>query len=133
MGQRASISRVFTLKDVRIFAGVSGDRNALHLDPGYAESTTYGKSIVHGMLTASLFSTLLGTRLPGNGTVLVGQMLKFLKPVYVSETVNASVEILDVRHDERIVRLATTATTNRGSCIEGEAVVKFSRRSEGRA
>lgn len=129
IGQTASIRRSFSMKDVREFGAISGDTNPLHLDASYAQSTAFGKPVVHGMLSASLFSNLLGTQLPGPGTILLGQMLKFVKPIYVGETVTARVEITDVREDQGLIRLATQATTARGLCVDGEAVVRVSKNS----
>jgi len=79
------------------------------------------------MLTASLFSTLLATELPGPGTALVGQMLKFLKPVYVGEMITATVHVVSVNEDKRTIRLRASAGTSRGVCVEGELVVKVKR------
>jgi acyl dehydratase len=124
IGQTASTARTFELEDVRAFAELSGDNNPLHLDPEYTQHTSFGRPIVHGILTASLFSRLLGTALPGPGTIYLGQLLKFLQPVYVGEEVTATVEVTDIRMDKRIVTLRTTAITAHGLAIDGEAVVQ---------
>lgn len=126
VGDSASLRKVFTRDDVRQFAELSTDRNPVHLDPDYARANTpFDGCIVHGMLVASLFSALLGTRLPGVGTVYLGQQLTFKGPVQVGEEVEARVEIIHVREDKPILSLRTAAFNSRGEMvIEGEAVVK---------
>lgn len=124
VGQRATIRRIFTQQDVQAFADLSGDANPLHIDPEYASRTAFGRPIVHGMLTASLLSNLLGEELPGPGTIYLGQSLKFLSPVYVGEEVTVTVEVTHIREDKPIVTLRTTADTPHGLAVDGEAVVK---------
>jgi acyl dehydratase len=124
VGQKASLKRSFSVHDLEAFSEVSGDMNPLHLDAHYAENTSFGRPIVHGALTSALFSALLGNHLPGPGTVLIGQMLKYLNPVYVGETVTATVEVRDIQPTKGIIRLSTRASTSRGLCIDGEVVVK---------
>lgn len=116
------------MKDLEAYASLRNELNPMQLDPSYAESTSFGKPVVHALLTATLFSNLVETKLPGPGSILAGQMLRFLKPVYLGETVTATVEIVGMRPEEGVVRLATRATTRRGLCVDGEAVVDVSRR-----
>jgi len=85
---------------------------------------TFGKPVVPGALAAALFSSLIARELPGAGSEIVGQMLKFLKPIYVGETVTATVEVVSIREDETLVRMGTRAATARGLCIDGEAVIR---------
>ncbi len=101
IGDTASLERRVTNRDIQLFAAVSGDVNPAHVDAVYAKSSRFHGIIAHGMLGASLISTLLGTRLPGIGTIYLGQSLKFLKPVHVGDvlTVIATVTSLDAaRH-----------------------------------
>lgn len=93
VGDSASITRVFTDEDVRLYADLSTDHNPVHLDAEFAASTQFGQRIVHGMLVGSLFSALLGEHLPGNGTIYMSQNLQFKAPVYLNTEVIASVEI----------------------------------------
>jgi 3-hydroxybutyryl-CoA dehydratase len=88
-GQHASFRRTFTDEDVRRFIEITGDTNPLHTDDGFAAGTRFGRRILHGMLTASLFSTVMGTMLPGTGAIYRSQTIRFLLPVYVGETVTA--------------------------------------------
>ncbi|HZT96306.1 MAG TPA: MaoC family dehydratase [Chloroflexota bacterium] len=127
VGQKVSVRRLFTPEDLDAFAAVTGDDNPLHVSPEFARHTAFGRPIVHGLLTASLFSYLLGTKLPGPGSIYLGQMLKFTAPVFVGEEVTASVEVAEINTAKRTVRLVTQATTARGVVLEGEAVIKMSR------
>lgn len=85
-GDSASFERAFAEEDIRAFAELSGDHNPLHTDPAYAATTRFGKPIAHGMLVASLFSTLLGMHLPGKRCLYLSQSLTFRKPAYAGET-----------------------------------------------
>ncbi len=126
VGDKASLSRVFTEKDVIKYSEISTDTNPIHLDEGYASSTVFGKRIVHGMLVASMFSALIGVELPGEGSIYLGQSLSFKAPVSIGDQVTASVEIVRIRDDKPIVTLRTICINNEGLVlIEGEAVVKF--------
>lgn len=124
VGRKAGVTRAFSLEDVRAFATLSGDENPIHVDPEYARGTPFGGPIVHGMLVASLFSALLAEKVPGPGTIYLAQNLTFQSPVYLDETVTATVEVTAIRPDKPIVTLRTTVTTDRGTAIDGEAVVK---------
>jgi acyl dehydratase len=89
VGQRAQITRTFTDEDVRRFVEITGDSNRLHVDDRFAAGTLFKRRIVHGMLSASLFSTLAGMILPGTGAIYRSQTLRFLRPVFVGDTVTA--------------------------------------------
>lgn len=126
VGQTAQITRKFTEHDVGLFSELSLDFNPVHLDPDYAEQSMFGQRIVHGMLVSSLFSGLLGKHLPGEGTIYLGQDLKFKKPVYLDQEVTAQVEVIEVRNDKPIITLATTCVNDEGEVvISGQAVVLF--------
>jgi acyl dehydratase len=125
VGDRASLSKVFTEEDVMQFANISADTNPIHLDERFAAASVFGQRIVHGMLTASLFSGLIGVELPGDGAIYLGQSLTFKAPVLIGEQVTASVEIVKIREDKPIVTLRTLCVNNEGQVVvEGEAVVK---------
>lgn len=131
IGDRVSIKRAFSEDDVLMFSSLALDKNPIHIDPIYASQTNFGRQIVHGMLVSSLFSGLIGEQLPGKGTIYLGQTIKFVKPVFLDEEVEASVEVISIRSDKPIVTLKTICKTNRnGIVVEGEAVVKISKRSE---
>ena len=124
VGEFAELTRAFNDADVLAFARLSGDVNPVHLDAKAAAQSRFGQRVVHGMLTASLFSTLLGTRLPGPGTVYVSQNLRFLAPVFLDERLTARVEIVQVRADKPLVTLSTRCFKDDGALvIDGEAMV----------
>jgi len=126
VGQKAQVTRKFSENDVGQFSELSLDFNPVHLDPEYAEKSMFGQRIVHGMLVSSLFSGLLGKHLPGEGTIYLGQDLKFKKPVYLDQEVTATVEVIEVRDDKPIITLATTCVNDEGEIvISGEAVVMY--------
>ncbi len=124
VGDTASITRVFTDADVRLYADLSGDHNPVHLDEAFAAASQFGQRIVHGMLVGSLFSTLLGEHLPGHGAIYMSQELKFKAPVYLNTEVMASVEITALRDGKPIVTLKTTCVDASGKLlVTGEAVM----------
>ncbi len=124
VGDSAEVSKTITDADVRAFAELTGDRNPVHLDEDYASSTRFGRRIAHGMIGASLISTVLASELPGPGSVYLSQTLRFTAPVYVGDTVTARVSVTRVRDDKPIVTLETVCTNQRGErVVEGEAVV----------
>jgi 3-hydroxybutyryl-CoA dehydratase len=124
VGARASRTKTITDADIRAFAAASGDTNSIHLDEEYAKTTRFGRRIAHGMLTASLISAVLGNDLPGSGTIYLSQTLAFKAPVYLGDTITATVEVTAFRSDKRITTLRTTCTNQEGTLVlEGEAVV----------
>ncbi|MFT6030802.1 MAG: acyl dehydratase [Oleiphilaceae bacterium] len=124
--QQASISRSFTEQDVNDFARLSGDFNPIHIDPEFAKTTVFGQRIVHGVLVSSLFSNLLAEKVPGKGSIYLGQTIKFKKPVFFDQTVTAKVEVINVREDKPVVTLSTICTNDQGEeLITGEAVLMF--------
>lgn len=125
VGDRASLSKVFSDDDVIEFSNLSLDKNLIHLDANYAKNSVFGKKIIHGLLAASLFSALLGNKLPGKGSIYLGQSLNFKAPIYIGDEVTATVEVIKIRSDKPIVTLRTVGMNNNGQVvIEGEAVVK---------
>lgn len=124
VGMTASRTRTISDRDIRLFAEVSGDTNSVHLDEEYAQQTPFGRRVAHGMLSASLISAILGNDLPGVGTIYLGQDLKFKAPVFIDDTITATVEVIQYRADKRIATLKTTCTNQAGVVvIEGQAVV----------
>ena len=125
VGMSAVYSRTITDTDLRNFSGVSGDTNPMHLNREFGKSTVFGDCIVHGMLTASLLSTVVGTQLPGPGCLYVSQTLQFKAPVYVSETVYAKATITELIAAKFRVKLATQCVVNDVVVLDGEAVVQL--------
>jgi 3-hydroxybutyryl-CoA dehydratase len=111
-----------------MFAGVSGDTNPVHLNEEFAQGTSFAGRIAHGMLTASLISTVLGTKLPGPGCIYLSQSLKFLAPVRAGETVRAEVTIKSIERDRRRVLFETVCKVGGKNVLEGEALTMVPRR-----
>lgn len=123
-GETACLTRTITQRDVEEFAELVGDHNPVHMDDTFAKKTRFGGRIAHGMWVVSLISAVLGTRLPGPGTVFLSQSIQFLAPVYPGDTVTAQVIVLQVREDKPIVTLRTVGRNQDGEAVlEGEAVV----------
>ena len=124
VGDSASMTKTFTDADVRTFAEISGDKNPIHLDDDYAAETRFGKRLVHGILTSGMISALLGMELPGPGSIYMQQMLKFRAPVFIGDTITATVTVTKVREDKPIVTLETICENQDGvTVIDGEAVL----------
>ena len=126
VGQKASVQKTFTVADVTAFAGISLDVNPIHMSDAYAKDSVFGRRVVHGILTAGLISAVLANKLPGPGTIYLGQELRFTAPVYLGDDVKAEVEIAEMRADKKIIKLNTTCTKQDGTVvILGVATVKF--------
>jgi acyl dehydratase len=126
VGDTAEFSKTITDEDVNAFADLTGDYNPVHLDDTYASGTRFGRRIAHGMLTASLISSVLANRLPGEGTVYLSQSLKFVAPVFLNDTVTARVTVTGIREDKPVATLETLCVNQRGEpLVKGEAVVLF--------
>ncbi len=123
VGQTAFVERTLDEAAVRAFAELSGDFNPVHLDADFAATTRFGRPIVHGLLTASLISTVVGTRLPGLGSIYVSQSLRFRAPVHVGDTVRAEAEVTEVQRQRRRVVLSTRCLVGDKVVITGEAVM----------
>lgn len=124
VGQSATRTKTFTDEDVRLFAQVSGDVNPVHLDDEYAKTTIFGQRVVHGMLTASMLSAILANDFPGPGSIYLGQNIKFTKPVFIGDTVTATVTVTNFRADKRILSLDTVCVNQRGETVlQGDAVI----------
>ncbi|MEX8519206.1 MAG: MaoC family dehydratase [Leptothrix sp. (in: b-proteobacteria)] len=129
IGMSASYAKTITEADIVLFAGVSGDNNAVHTNEEFAATTRFGGRIAHGFLTASVISAAVANRLPGPGTVYLGQQLKFLAPVRPGDTVHASVTVKSVDLAKRHVELETVCRVKGVAVIEGEALVMTTSRA----
>ena len=126
IGQKASLQKTFSEADVAMFAGVSMDVNPVHMSDGYAKNTIIGKRIIHGMLTSGLISAVIGNEMPGPGAIYLGQELKFMAPVYLGDDITATLEIIELREDKKILKMSTTCVNQDGNVvISGVATVKF--------
>jgi 3-hydroxybutyryl-CoA dehydratase len=124
IGAKASRQKTITAADIEAFASATGDTNPVHLDEAYAATTQFGKRIAHGLLTAGIVSAVLANDLPGPGTIYLGQDLKFKAPVFIGDTITATVEVIQYRDDKRIATFETTCVNQDGTLVlEGEAVV----------
>jgi 3-hydroxybutyryl-CoA dehydratase len=130
-GMTSVFSKTITEADLLMFAGVSGDTNPIHLDEEFASRTMFESRIAHGMLTASLVSTVLGTRLPGPGSVYVSQSIKFLAPVRIGDTVVARASVGELLAERRRVRMTTVCTVGDKKVLDGEAVLMVPKKPNG--
>jgi 3-hydroxybutyryl-CoA dehydratase len=123
IGDSASFSKTMTESDTYLYAGITGDLNPAHVNQAQSESQMFGGRIVHGMLSAGLISAVLGMKLPGPGTIYVGQELSFKAPVRFGDTITATV-IAKERVKEKFLRLRTTCTNQDGDVVlDGYATV----------
>ena len=122
-GMSATIGKTITDADIVLFAGVSTDTNAVHLDEEFGKTTAFGGRIAHGMLSASLLSAVLGNQLPGPGVVYLSQSLRFRAPVRIGDTVHARVTVKEVVTEKCRVVLDTVCTVLDKVVIDGEAMV----------
>lgn len=123
VGISASLSKAFTQDEVNLFSQLSLDSNEVHLNPEYAARTKFGKTIVHGALTSSLISAVLGTKLPGPGTIYLEQSISFKAPVYPGETITATVSEAMPKCRYKLKTICTNLKNE--IVISGEALVLF--------
>lgn len=124
VGQKAVIVKTITAADIEQYSALTGDTNPIHTDEAFAKKTRFGEPIAQGMLSASVISACIGSRLPGPGTIYLTQELKFLRPVKIGDTVIARIEVTELQTEKNRVRLRTTLHNQRGEqVIEGSALV----------
>lgn len=122
IGMKDSVAKTITETDVVLYAGITLDTNPAHLNEEYAKNTMFKKRIAHGMLTAGLVSAVLGTKLPGEGSIYLGQELRFKAPVYMGDTITAEVEIIELIDEKNQIILKTTCTNQEGKVVlDGKA------------
>ena len=115
-GDSACFSKTLSQTDVYVFAGICGDFNEVHINKVAAQKSRFKKQICHGILVSSLISTVIGMYLPGPGSIYLEQDLKFVKPVYIDDTVTAKVTVKDVG-GSKIYTLNTIVTNQNGICV----------------
>ncbi|BBO69723.1 dehydratase [Desulfosarcina alkanivorans] len=124
VGEKASFSKTITESDIYIFAGISGDFNPMHVNEAYARQTRFKTRIAHGPLSQSLIAPVLGTKLPGLGTVALELFSRFKAPVYIGDTITASAQVSEKLQDKRWVRLKLTWVNQKNELVaEGTALV----------
>ena len=125
VGQEAKIRKCFSTMDIESFAEMSGDTNPVHLNEAFANKTIFKKKIVHGFLYSSLISAVIGTKLPGNGSIYLHQELNFKKPVYHNENITALVRITQIKKEKSLIYLDTFCyIDNNDVVVEGKAIIK---------
>ena len=122
-GMSACVSKTVTEADVILFSGISTDTNPVHLDEEFAKTTSFGGRIAQGMLSAGFISAVLGNKLPGPGVVYIGQTLKFKAPVFIGDTVTATVTVREVIVGKRRCILDSVCTVDGKVVIEGESTM----------
>ena len=126
VGQTASLTKAFSEKDVVVFAELSLDKNKLHINEEYAKNTIFKQRIVHGFLSGSLISAVIGTLLPGEGAIYLHQDMDFKRPVFFGEEITAIVTVANIIEEKHIYYLHTQCINNNGEVkIDGNAVVKY--------
>ena len=124
VGETASLSRILTRADIDLFATVSGDINPAHIDAAFVEHDIFGRVIAHGMWGGGLISVVLGTILPGPGTIYLSQALHFHRPVSIGDTITATVTAREKREQRAIIVFDCTCTNQKGDkVISGTAEV----------
>ncbi len=124
VGMKASMSRTISEADILAFAGLSMDFNPAHVDAEAAKQGVFKQRVAHGMLSASFISAVLGTKLPGEGSIYMSQDLRFVAPVYIGETVTATCEIVELVAEKHRVVMNTICTKQDGTeVLTGKATV----------
>ncbi|MGD8208441.1 MAG: MaoC family dehydratase [Desulfobacterales bacterium] len=124
VGDTAKFSKTVSESDVYLFAGITGDLNPAHVSEEFAKDTFFKTRIAHGMLSASFISTVIGTMLPGPGSVYMRQEANFLAPVKLGDTITAVVEVAEIIADKKRVRLKTYCINQEKTIVvDGEALV----------
>jgi acyl dehydratase len=124
VGDSASLKKRFTDADIKKYADVSHDNNPLHLDEAVAAESIFGRRVVQGMLVSALISGTIGTRLPGDGTIYLEQSIRFVAPVFLGDTIKATVTVTKLVIEKNICILSTTCVNQDGkTVVEGNAVV----------
>ena len=124
IGQSASFSKTISESDVYMFAGVTGDVNPAHINESYANATPFKTRIAHGMLSAGLISAVLGTQLPGPGSIYAAQTLRFTAPVHIGDTITAVATVKELLPERNRAIIETVCTNQDGTVVTcGEATV----------
>lgn len=123
VGDFEEYRKTVTETDVVLFAGLTGDNNPMHIDEEFASQTRFGSRIIHGMLTASFLSSVIGMKMPGPGCIYMGQNIKFLKPVHIGETVTARATIIEMFPEKQRIKLLTECIVRGVVVLTGDALV----------
>ena len=124
VGATAMYAKTITDADIVLFAGISGDTNPVHLNDEFSSTTIFKGRIAHGILAASFISKVIGTQLPGPGSVYMSQSLNFRAPVRIGDEVTATVAVAELIPEKKRAILTTHCSVNGKAVLEGEALVK---------
>jgi acyl dehydratase len=125
VGDAVESRKTVSETDVYLFAGISGDFNPMHVDEEYAKGTPFGSRVAHGPLTLALCAGLLGTELPGLGTVAVSNQVSYQRPVFIGDTITVRVEVAELNPERNRATMAVTWRNQDGDQVaEGSMVVK---------
>jgi 3-hydroxybutyryl-CoA dehydratase len=128
IGDSASFSKTVTEYDIYSMAGITGDFNPAHINTMYASDTPFAQRIAHGVLAVSLISGVLSTQLPGPGMIMISQVCDFKRPVFVGDTITATVEVVKKDEAQNRIWLKTDCTNQRGEpVLDGEVVTAAQR------
>ena len=126
VGDNATLSRKVTGEDIRKMADISGNYNLIHIDEEYAKRTVFGKVIAHGIFGVGMISALLGNTLPGDGTIILSEEFRFLKPIYAGDYITAEVTVSEIfRNKERVLMAAVCRNQNDEVVMDGTVLTKF--------
>lgn len=123
IGMQAEYIRSVTAADIQQFAALSGDNNPIHLDAQFAATTRFKQPIAHGMLSAAFISTVVGTQLPGPGSIYVSQTLQFRAAVYIGDTINTRLTLTAINPKRRFVTLDSVCRVGDKIVVCGESVM----------
>ncbi len=129
-GMTATFSKTITDADIILFAGASGDNNAVHINEEFAKTTPFNGRIAHGFLTASTISAAIANKLPGPGTIYISQAMSFVAPVRPGDTVHAEVVVKEITQGRCRAVLQTTCRVREKVVVDGEATVKLTSRAK---
>lgn len=117
----------FTQEQVDLFAQITGDLNPIHIDEEYASKSIFGSRIIHGFLSGSIFSKIIGMHFPGNGTIYLSQSMKFMKPMFVNIDYTAKVMVVESYEEKNRYSLKTTIcdSISKETTLDGEAVIIY--------
>lgn len=117
VGDSASMAKTVSESDVYLFAGITGDFNPAHVNEQEAAKGMFKGRIAHGVLSAGFISAAIAMKLPGPGTIYLGQELKFIRPVRIGDTITATITVLELLPGKNVVKLDTVCANERGETV----------------
>jgi 3-hydroxybutyryl-CoA dehydratase len=124
IGDKAAFTKTISEADVYLFAGITGDLNPAHVNAEYAKTTFFKERIAHAQLAVGLLSTVIGTQLPGPGTIIVSQSIKFTAPVYFGDTITAEIRVIEKQAEKNRLKLEANCLNQNGkTVVSGEFIV----------